>query len=270
MELIKKIMMELVNTGERPILETQFEDINPILQFAYIYAAKKARSKTILDYGCGGGYGTEYISRFTKNNVVGFDIDRKTVEINKKYFKTVRNLSFVHTLEKTQKFDMVVTFQVIEHIKNTQMHTYLSDIKNKYLKKGGTLLVATVNKNISSYRLKKSILPFHEHEFFPEELKKMLEKYFKKVVLYGQMDTDLMKKVQKGQFNYEKMDFSFRFRIIRFVSQIGPIRFAARHTPLFVKNVITRSKEEDRKLVYKLVKEKKFIDNSYVIIFECF
>lgn len=261
--------MELNNTGERPILETKFENINPVLQCAYSYAAKKARGKAVMDYGCGGGYGIEYISHFTTKETVGFDIDKKTIAINKQFYKSVRNLSFTTLLNKKKKFDMVVSFQVIEHIKDSDLDKYLKDIKTMYLKKGGIFLVATVNKNISSYKLKKSILPFHEHEFFPEELKDILKKYYKSVILYGQIDNEMYDRVKKNKFSFDKVQYSSRFKLIRFLSQIEPVRIIARHIPLFLKNIFTQSKEEDRSLTYKLYRNQKIIDNSYVILCEC-
>ena len=58
-KFIKNFYLELLDTGERPILEKYFEEIIPDHQFAYEFAGKYVKNRTVLDFGCGGGYGTE-------------------------------------------------------------------------------------------------------------------------------------------------------------------------------------------------------------------
>lgn len=266
---IKKILNELQNFGERPILETPFEDVNPVLQFAYKWATKYAKDKSVLDYGCGGGYGTAYLARFTKQPVVGFDIDTSTIEKNTKFYSSVKNLSFITDKNKVGQYDLIVSFQVIEHIELPILRRIISDIKHRHLKKKGVFLVATVNKNITSYKLKKSVLPFHVHEFFPQELKELMEEQFDHVNVFGQMDAETQEKVKNGEQDYENMNYPFKLKVLRSISQNDFVRWVAQHTPLFLKNILTQTKQEDSKIEYELVSKKKLVDNSYIIMGEC-
>mgnify|MGYP001099489251 CR=1 FL=1 len=268
MEFFKKIINELRNTGERPQIETMFEEIQPVLQFAYKFAKGKIRNKSILDYGCGGGYGTEYLSRFTNKSVIGFDIDKKTINVNKDFYSSIDNLIFTDNLNNLSSYDVVVSLQVIEHLNRKDMETYLFNIK-KYLKENGIFILATVNKNVTSYKLKKPIMPFHIHEFYPTELAKELKKYFRRVKVYGQMTENVMKKTVSGKHCYNKnYDREVKLKILRFISQIGIIRRIVRHIPLFIKSFILGYKSNLREK-YILVNDENLIDNSYVLICEC-
>ena len=70
---------------------------------------------------------------------------------------------------------MVVSCEVIEHLEEPE--NMLSEV-SRVLKKGGKFILTT------PYRLTEIPQdPNHVKEYFPEELKKMLEKYFKNVGL---------------------------------------------------------------------------------------
>ena len=107
MNLISKIIQEFKDTGERPITCKIFEDINnPSIKFAYEEIAKlySLKNKNILDFGCGGGYGTEYLSRYTKKTVTGYDIDKKTIITNNKFYENIKNLKFIYNKKDLKRY----------------------------------------------------------------------------------------------------------------------------------------------------------------------
>lgn len=269
MRFLGRIINEFKNTGERPVLNKWFEEVEPVFGFAYVFAGEKASNKSILDFGCGGGYGSEYLSRFTKKGVVGFDIDKEVITTNSRFFSKIKNLSFTDKKSELGKYDLVVSFQLIEHFNLKSQAEYLKEIKDKHLKKDGLFLLSTVNKNITSYGLKKPTMPFHLHEFYPTELVKELKKYFRRVKIYGQMTEDMMKRAVSGKRCYNKdHNREIKLKILRSISQIEIIRRIARRTPLFIKSFIWGYKS-NLKERYILVKDKNLIDNSYVLICEC-
>lgn len=269
MSIFSRILVELKNTGERPHINTVFEDINPILQFAYRLASKKALNKSVLDYGCGGGYGTEFLSRFTSKRVDGYDIDQNTISNNNKFYSSRNNIAFIKDINQLKSYDLIVSFQVIEHIKYQDIDNYLKDIKNKFLIPKGIFFLSTVNKNITSYKLKKTIFPFHEYEFEPFELRRLLKKYFRVVKIYGQTSLENKILVSSNRISYKNKNFSIKIKIIRMLAQFELVRKIARHTPLIFKKIITFTKEENRNIKHILVKTKKLIENSYILIYEC-
>lgn len=134
------------------------------------------KNDQILDLGCGLGWGANLLSG--KGMVKAIDIDKKTIQrARKRYFKNKKvkfiqadaiNLSF-----KDQQFDIVVSIENIEHVKNWRK--YVKEVK-RVLKKDGLLFLTTPNRGHLGKVLRKLIglktfkNRFHHHEFIEEEL----------------------------------------------------------------------------------------------------
>lgn len=152
---------------------------------AYRYAASYVnRKKSVLDLGCSDGYGSFLIAKKSKETIA-LDVDENTIESARKKYN-MANLKFVLgsalSLKWNNKFDIVVSFQVIEHLSDVEL--YLREIK-KVLKKGGTFIVSTPNRLLRLKNGEKPWNKFHVHEFEKEELKQILDKYFPKVEMLG-------------------------------------------------------------------------------------
>ncbi len=269
--VFSRFLQEITNTGERPRINTYWEDMDSVLQFAYKFAAQKLPpDSTVLDFGCGGGYGSEYLSRSNNNQIIGFDQDSGTIRYNRVFFRDVPNLKFCCDLTELKRYDVVVLFQVIEHMDKRSIALCLQRIKS-LLNQGGVLFISTVNKNISSFKLKKPILPFHVYEFNPKELSDLLKQYFQEVACTGQIDEDAAGRIHsEGWFYQKEYDKGFRNRFVRSISQVGLVRFVARHTPLFVKSIILGSGVKSKaRTTYRATCDPWEIENSYVLIYEC-
>ncbi|MFA6047632.1 MAG: class I SAM-dependent methyltransferase [Parcubacteria group bacterium] len=255
--MFKKIYLKIIDTGERPMLEKKFEEIHDEgVKFAYKFASDFVKDKTVLDFGCGGGYGTEYLSRFTNLNVTGFDIDKKTIGINREYYKN-KNLQFESEKDRLGKYDVITSFQVIEHIKERNVDNLLSNIK-KHLKDDGLFLCATPNKLVTSNDLKKPVMVFHEKEYSPSEFKEKLDRLFLKVLIYGQR-----RSVDEG-------NISRREEIVRRLSQIEVVRLISRHLPMAIKYLLMGDPKKIEEMTYRLVDDQKEIDKSFILIAACY
>lgn len=180
----------LDKTGERLIPEG-FKSKEEYLMylrhiFAYNYAIGQiSKNDLVLEVGSGEGYGTNILSKKAKS-IVGLDVDPEAVEHANKKYKS-KNCKFVHYAGKKipfpdNKFDKVISFQVIEHVADDI--EYLNEIY-RVLKKNGDFIVATPNRN---HRLKPNQKPwnrFHLKEYSPEGLSELLSKKFKNVKIWG-------------------------------------------------------------------------------------
>lgn len=144
----------------------------------YILTQPYLEKMKVLDIACGDGYGSYYMSQYA-NNVVGVDIDKVTINSAKnKYINN--NLSFlegsiIDLPFEDNLFDLIVCFETIEHIK--EYDKAIQQIK-RVLKNEGLLIMSTPNKlEYSDKRNYKN--QFHYHEFYINEYKEWVEKYFR-------------------------------------------------------------------------------------------
>ena len=141
---------------------------------AYYKAAELVQGD-VLEIGTGMGYGVEVVAPSTKRYVT---IDKScayNVELpsNAEFRQmTVPPLDFAD-----ESFDYVISFQVIEHIK--QDHEFVKEVC-RVLRKGGVFIVSTPNAPMSLTRN-----PWHVREYTSQELKELLSKDFSQVEMMG-------------------------------------------------------------------------------------
>lgn len=149
-------------------------------QKAYSFCQKYIKNKIVLEIGSGSGYGAYRLSKYTKK-VIALDKDATSIKKSKKRYGS-KNLTFISsTIERyktNQKFDVIILFQVIEHIQNVQS---LFETILPLLKKKGLLILSTPNASTQSYNEN----PYHFKEYNSNELTNLLNGYFNKTILYG-------------------------------------------------------------------------------------
>jgi ubiquinone/menaquinone biosynthesis C-methylase UbiE len=154
----------------------------------YEFAARFVGGKKVLDIACGAGYGSAMISEAAKE-VIGVDLDKKSIEQARANYKKA-NLSFISApAEKIpfpdQYFDMVVSFETIEHLDNDRI--FLSEIK-RVLKKGGELIISTPNRKIVSCYLiyHQPFNIYHKREYLKNEFINLIKDFFSIKEILGQ------------------------------------------------------------------------------------
>ncbi len=164
-----------IHTAERAT-EQAVSD-NPVFMrqlFAYEQAAKEING-TVLEIGSGEGYGIKLLAPHSSRYIA---ID-KFKPVNTDNFKSVEfiqmEVPWLNGLED-QFFDVVICFQLIEHIQDDK--TLLKEIY-RVLKPGGKLLLTTPNKTMSLTRN-----PYHMREYTTEEFRKLISFYFQPDKIY--------------------------------------------------------------------------------------
>jgi 2-polyprenyl-3-methyl-5-hydroxy-6-metoxy-1,4-benzoquinol methylase len=152
---------------------------------AYEKATEFTRDKKVLDLGCNTGYGSRIIKNSCKE-IVGVDVSDKAIEMaNNLHGKENIKFRVIDGKElpfSENTFDVVVSFQVIEHIVNEQ--EYFAEIK-RVLVPGGKIIFTTPNRLIRLYPGMKPWNEFHVREYGAFELKELLDVYFQKAEIYG-------------------------------------------------------------------------------------
>jgi len=174
-------------TGERPGWGKGFDYDEARHLAAYCYAAGLARGKSVVDVGCGEGFGTQTLADVAAT-VVGLDYSANAIAVCKNSWAKP-NLTFRHEdirreVAGTGTFDLVVNFQVLEHIRDDLL--FLKRLKT-LLAPGGQLLLTTPNR-LQSF----SENPYHLREYTAAELRALLEQVFAQVHLLGVFGNDLV------------------------------------------------------------------------------
>lgn len=148
----------------------------------YDFAASFVTNKTVLDIACGEGYGTTILAKKARS-VIGVDLSQSTIEKAKRKYenKELAPIRFVHSdvieyfKQDKQKFDVIVTYETIEHIKEFKMFLTLA---KTCLKPKGLLIVSTPNKEFSDLLAGDTFNPYHVREFYSDELTNTLTHIF--------------------------------------------------------------------------------------------
>ena len=144
---------------------------------AYHKAAEMVSGR-VLEIGTGAGYGIEIVALKTEAFLT-LDKTPPPAEI----YEGKPNVTFKQiqvpplTEIESESFDFVISFQVIEHIKNDTLA--IAEI-NRVLKNGGKLIISTPNKEMSLTRN-----PWHVREYTPQQFATLLGGVFAKVEPLG-------------------------------------------------------------------------------------
>ncbi len=152
----------------------------------YYFAAQFAAGREILDLGSGEGYGADILA-VVATQVTGIDISPEAVEWALQKYRRP-NLRYACgsatdiPISGKSIFDLVVCFEMIEHIGDQQ--ALLREVK-RLLKPGGLLIVSTPNKAVYTDEPQYHN-PFHVRELYIPDFQRLIESFFPYASYMGQ------------------------------------------------------------------------------------
>jgi SAM-dependent methyltransferase len=149
----------------------------------YDFAAPLCPGRSVLDAGCGVGYGSARLAAIAAS-VVGVDVSEEAIVYARAHYGAP-NLSFA-VMDLTAldfadaSFDVVCSFETIEHVEDAERAA--AELA-RVLRDDGVLVISTpqVDRTTTS-----PTNPFHRVEFSRADFEALLGRHFASVELYGQ------------------------------------------------------------------------------------
>ncbi|NVM04164.1 MAG: class I SAM-dependent methyltransferase [Candidatus Helarchaeota archaeon] len=140
----------------------------------YIFSIKYIKGKTILDSGCGLGWGSYLISPYPKK-LISIDISEKAIAFAKKHWKD-KKLNFKkHSILDldllNEKFDVILGMEIIEHLTFNQGKRYLRQSFKNLNRNGFLILSSSFPDSLEVAKKIKNENIYHQHIFTKKEIK---------------------------------------------------------------------------------------------------
>ena len=147
---------------------------------------------SIVDVGCGNGSGTKILG------CIGID---KYLPEKPDFPCLKKDVSIKNSFNYLGRFDLAISFQVIEHIDSFRLENYINNIKSL----SSSYIMSTVNKNMYPFIGDVEVYlgiknEFHLNEFSELDFYK-LGKYFKQCFFFSQVKTNKGYKMVPGLFS---------------------------------------------------------------------
>jgi ubiquinone/menaquinone biosynthesis C-methylase UbiE len=248
-------------------IEQYLEYLRHVAGYA-LFAQDFVGAKDVLEIGCGAGYGAGYLSE-SASHITAVDISNEGVsQYWDKY--TRGNLHFLlgdgtHIPFKHSSFDVVMSFQVIEHIEPKFVLGYLREIR-RVLRTGGTFICSTPNKRLRLLPFQKPWNPEHRREYRNDDLKNLLTEVFERVEVYGLCGSDEIQANVRNGLKQSPFNVYIERPIYRLLIYLLP-------PPVLVRLRKTRQRSAKRRTDYKPVPQEtpvsKFSVNDFRVDPSC-
>jgi len=172
-------------TGERYVpgqggAEIAYEHLH-----RYLFAARWARGKRVLDVATGSGYGAALLARGARS-VYAMDIDERAIRFARSAW-SASNLAFfkgdaTRISLRSESVELAVAMEVLEHLADQE--GLVREIA-RVCSPEGVALISTPNKAAYSDARNYSN-PFHVHEFYRDEFLSLVGRHFSRVQLLFQ------------------------------------------------------------------------------------
>lgn len=232
---------------------------------AYDFVSPFCMNKKILDIGCFIGYGEKWIAKQARE-IVAIDSNSKAIEFarqNRNFsnveFKKIdaRKLPF-----HDETFDIVIAFQLIEHISPNELSKFLLEVR-RVLKMGGIFFITTPNRKFRLLPFQRPFNPEHFQEFTTDGLERILKKIFMELKIEGIRAKTWIENIEKERIHKSPFRAYIYYPIFRYLITNLPERLRKSLREVIKKKYISQNEriEKFNSLFQKFSMEDFYLEN---------
>jgi SAM-dependent methyltransferase len=157
------------------------------------------KDKNVLELGCNKGFGTVIYAEHA-SSVKAVDTSSGAIEKARK-LNARENIEYICLDSWTlpfadNAFDLVVLFQVIEHIALDKLDIFLREIK-RVTRMDGQVFFTTPNRDIRLLPFQMPRNKFHTREYSAQDLGKLLSRYFVEARVEGLFGEEALNEIER-------------------------------------------------------------------------
>lgn len=166
---------------------------------AYVFSTRFAEGARVADVACGVAYGAEVLGD-RPTAYVGVDRAQEALDMadgtssDRAYFvcgDAAGNIPL-----RSGSADLVLAFQILEHIPVEETEKFLADLR-RICKPDGHIVITTPNRRHRLLPLQQPWNPYHVREFQRREFKQLLIGHFDEVEVFGLRATEEIERVER-------------------------------------------------------------------------
>ena len=189
--------VERIDPGETPALELALHVSR------YQFVSPLVAGRSVLDAGCGVGYGSGEFTAGPPAEYFGADRSADAIRVAQRRYAAPHRRFLVADVAALPfgegQFDIVLSFEVVEHVR--EVDRYLAELR-RMLRSGGTCVISTPNKRWFSGDPSTPHNPHHVREYFPPEFASLLGAHFPEVQIMGQHEGVRARVVRSAERGY--------------------------------------------------------------------
>ncbi|NQT46449.1 MAG: class I SAM-dependent methyltransferase [Candidatus Omnitrophica bacterium] len=164
----------------------------------YIFSIRYIKNKTVLDSGCGFGWGSYLVCNYPEK-IISIDLNEKALDFAKSHWDDKKlhflKCSLLNIDSLNETFDVILGMEIIEHLSSKDGETYLYQCFRN-LTDGGILILSSFFPDLRKESEKaEKRNKFHLKIFTKQEIKKLAQHVgFSKIQFLGNLLVILKKR----------------------------------------------------------------------------